>query len=275
MTPPTTTPPSTRPPTTTPTSTTPTPTPTGTATVSGYSCTAAFGDGCGPYTDPEVAGSNGASYANNQAVNPAAGETATMYASGLQDWQAVMNVPAGVTQVTAWEGSETTLTNGSNQPDPLSGFSSITSTLTLTPQNVSGASYDNGWDVWGGDSGTTNDYAYEMMIWTNQLARGTCGGADVLQKGVAFGSQDFTLCRNGPAGSGSEYIWYLSDASGNPVNETTSSVDIYAMLQWMIAHGYYPSGYGINQVTAGSEVCSTGGHQQTITMSKWTLSASS
>lgn len=258
----------------TPTTPTPTPTPTTTTTTAWKCVTSSFTGQC-EFADPAVYGSNttGASWVRNQVWNPISGMSETMRANGLQDWEATANVPKGNTAVVSWPDSEVTVTTGNNTPDPLSGYSSLTSSLTIIPQEGPGTSEDLGWDVWGGTSGNSGtNYDYEMMVWTNQIARGTCGGATVLTR-ATFGSQTFTLCRNGPAGPTSEYIWYLSDSSGNPVNETSSSIDIYAMLQWMINNGYYPSSYGLNQVTVGSEVCSTGGVPETITLSKWTLTA--
>ena len=271
--------PTTSSPSPTPTSATPAPASTGSGGT--YACTVTgFSNQCGSYSDPAIYGSTAGqvAYTGNQNVNLASGETGKMQANSLSDWQATINAPAGNTAVSEWSNSSDTLTKWTaatgDRPDPLSGYHSLTSNLTLVPQDVPGASYDNGWDVWGGDSGTNNNYAYEMMIWTNQLNRGSCGGGGTpVRHGVTFGSQTFSLCEWG-TGSTGEFIWYLSDASGNPVNETSSSVDIYAMLQWMIAQGYYPPGYGLNQITAGSEVCSTGGHDMTITMSRWTLAKS-
>jgi len=261
-----------------PTPTTPSPTPTTPGPTAAWACTTSSFDGGCDFADPAVYGSNttGASSVRNQIWGPVPGESSVMRANGLQDWQDTITVPAGNTSVTGWPDSQVTVTRWSQsagmQPDPLTNYSSLVSTLTLASQDVPGAAYDNGFDVWGGPSGTNNDYAYEMMIWTDQRNRGTCGDVTVLGR-ATFGGDTYTLCRNGPAGATSEYIWYHSDSSGNPVNQTTTTVDIYAMVQWMIAQGYYPSGYGLNQVTVGSEVCSTGGVPETITLSGWTLTA--
>lgn len=240
-----------------------------------YSCTTSSDTGvCGPYSAPQVYDSAGNSSAvvNNKVWNPIPGASETMSANGLQDWQATADIPAGNTAVVAWPDSVVNL--GSNDVvDPLADFTSLTSSLTIVPQETaSGTREDLGWDVWGGQDGNSgSDYGYEMMIWTNEINVGDCGGDPVLTR-ATFGSQTFTLCENGSGPTG-EFIWYMSNSSGNPVLETTSSVDIYAMLQRMISKGYYPPDYGLDAVTVGSEVASTGGQPETITLSKWTLTA--
>jgi len=262
----------------TPTATTPTSAPTGTGSASAYACTVTgFSDQCGPYSDPAIYGSTAGEvgYVGNQNVNLASGETGTMNANGLGDWQATVNAPAGNTAVSEWSNSNVMLTQPDNTPVPLSSLNSLTSELDIIPQTTApGTSEDLGWDVWGGDSGkSSSDYNYEMMIWSGQINRGTCGGGTVLHTGITFGSQTWSLCEWG-TGSTGEFIWYLSDASGNAVSQEDTTINIYAMLQWMIARGYYPAGYGLNMVTVGSEVCSTGGVPETVTVRKWTLSKS-
>jgi len=256
----------------------PTPTPTPTPTPAGFSCTVTgFTSQCGPYSDPAIYGSTAGQvgYAGNQDVNLSPGETGTMRANGLGDWQSTVSAPDNGGAVSEWSNSNVALTRPDNTPVPLASLHAITSELDITPQVTNpGTSEDLGWDVWGGTPGSSSgNYAYEMMIWSGQVSRGTCGGGTVLRTGVTFGTQVFSLCEWGTGATG-EFIWYLSDAAGNPVSRDDTTIDIYAMLQWMIAQGYYPSRYGLNMVTVGSEVCSTGGVPETVTLHKWTLTAS-
>ena len=66
--------------------------------------------------------------------------------------------------------------------------------------------------------------------------------------------QSWDLCKYG-----SELIWQLSAAS-----EQSGSVDILAMLTWLVNHRYLPADTGLWSIGYGWEICSTGGVEREL-----------
>jgi hypothetical protein len=197
----------------------------------------------------------------NHSLLPTA--TETLYANNPGDWWVVANMAAGGTAVISGPQVRVDVPNA---PNPLTNFHYIYASSTDNQNPNSGTSAEFGYDVWTGTS-SSNPFAQEMMIWTDTINRGTCGGATPVASNVQFGGangvpvQSWNLCVNGPLKNTSEFIWYL------PNNEQTGSVDIYQMLQWMISHGYYPSNTGLSQIDQTFEICSTGGQNETFQVS--------
>jgi hypothetical protein len=197
------------------------------------------------------------------------GTTQALTASSPGDWSVSADAgPAGYTGVQTYPDTQEIYTSTSNEPDPLSGFSSIIASFTEDMNAVSGTSAEAAFDIWLGQDTATN-YADEVMIWNDQANRGTCGGATV-QANADFGGsggvpeQNWTLCKYGS----SELIWYLTSG-----NEASGSVDVLSMLTWLESHGYLPSGSGLNQIDYGFEICSTPG-PETFTVSQFAIKSS-
>jgi hypothetical protein len=184
--------------------------------------------------------------------------TQTLYANSPSDWWVVANMTAGNTGVVS--GPQVRL-DIPGAPSPLSNFHFIYATSSENQHPNSGTSAEFGYDVWTGTSSSAL-FAQEMMIWTDTINRGTCGGATPVASNVQFGGsngvpvQSWNLCVNGPLTHTSEFIWYL------PTNEQSGSVDILGMVQWMVSHGYYPSNTGLSQIDQTFEICSTGGQDE-------------
>jgi hypothetical protein len=263
-------------------SATPSPTPTGTACVitafidTGNGATFCPGPGQ-KYNDPSIFGNNNNIYVANSVPFPIAGISQTLTAYGAENWHTVTSIPNGNTSVVAAPQTRVDyLDLNGGKAVPLSSFPAWYSSFAETMQNNPGVAYNASYDVWGGDANVSAT-KYEMMIWYDQKLRGTCGGATKLVTTTMGGThgapmQTWTLCRNGAANPGSEFIWYLSDASGNAVNEQSGTVDILPFVNYMVAHGYYPSTYGITQLVFGTEICSSGNAPATFTVSKFTVS---
>ena len=73
----------------------------------------------------------------------------------------------------------------------------------------------------------------------------------------------FSLCKYG-----SELIWQLPGAP-----ERAGSVDILAMLNWLVRRGYLPQGSGLTDISYGFEIYSSGGRPETFTVSRFSISA--
>lgn len=197
------------------------------------------------------------------------GTSQTLTANGPDSWSVVANSsPAGSTAVQTYPDTQQIYTRTNNTPDSLSGFSSIISSFTENMGGGNGTSAEAAYDIWIGQNSSTN-YADEVMIWNDQVNRGTCGGATVQGKADFGGSngvpqQNWTLCKYGS----SELIWYLTGG-----NESSGAVDILSMLRWLENHGYLPANSGLNQIDYGFEICSTHG-AATFTVSQFAIKSS-
>jgi hypothetical protein len=231
----------------------PSPVPPPSGSAAGCMTSAAKGS-CGPYSYPAITGSNGSStYVLNNMWGANSGTTQTLSASGPGSWSVVANAqPAGSTAVQTYPDTQQIYTRADNTPDPLSGFGSILSSFTVQMDATGGTSAEAAYDIWLGQNSSTN-YADEVMIWNDQVNRGTCGGGSVKATAGFGGSngvprQSWALCKDGS----SELIWYLANG-----NEQSGTVDVLSMLTWLESHGYLPAGSGVNQIDYGFEICST------------------
>ena len=77
--------------------------------------------------------------------------------------------------------------------------------------------------------------------------------------------QLWSLCKYG-----SELIWQLSGHG-----ERSGSVNILAMLTWLVSHGYLPKESGLTDISYGFEICSTGGRPERFSVSRFSISARS
>jgi hypothetical protein len=232
--------------------------------------TSAAKGSCGPYGYPGITGSSGSStYVLNNMWAAKPGTTQTLTANSPGSWSVVANAqPAGSTAVQTYPDTQRIYTRSDNTPNPLSGFGSIISSFTEDMNATSGTSAQASYDIWLGQNSSTN-YADEVMIWHDQVNRGTCGGATKMATATFGGSngvpqQNWTLCKWG----GSELIWYLTSG-----NEQSGTVDILSMLTWLESHGYVPANSGLNQIDYGFEICSTTG-AETFTVSQFSIKSS-
>jgi hypothetical protein len=193
-------------------------------------------------------------------------QTLNAYSPG--NWSATANFANGNTAVLSGVQARTDLGF-----EPMSDFSAIRASSSDSLNPNSGTSAEFGYDFWTSTS-SSNAFAQEMMVWTDTYNRGTCGGATLVASDVPFGGTngvpmlDWNLCVNGPVSADSEWIWYLPGTQ-DPSND----IDVYAMVEYMISHGYYSSATGLNQLDETFEICSTGSQFETFTASNLAISA--
>jgi hypothetical protein len=217
--------------------------------------------GCGPYHYAEISGSNGYNTQVNQDMwNAIAGASQRLTAYNPGDWSVSADIPAKNTAVVSYPDVQEIYTTDSNRPDPLSSFSSITSSFAENgPGSGGGDDYEAAYDIWAGTG--TNNGAQEIMIWVDNHGQ-TPAGSKV-------GTADL--------GGTSYSVW---SAGRNPVslvlnsNETSGTIDILAALDWLESHGYMPAGSGVNQIDFGWEICSTGGSAKTFSMTRYGIESS-
>jgi len=223
--------------------------------------TSAQTGGCGPYHYAGISGSDGY---NTQVIqdmwNAIAGASQRLTAYNPGDWSVSADIPARNTAVVSYPDIQELYSTASNKPDPLSSFSSITSSFAENgPGSGGGDDYEAAYDIWAGTG--TNNGAQEIMIWVDNHGQ-TPAGSKV-------GTAD--------VGGTSYSVW---SAGRNPVslvlnsNETSGTIDILAALDWLESHGYMPAGSGVNQINFGWEICSTGGSAKTFSMTRYGIESS-
>lgn len=199
----------------------------------------------------------GSPYADANEWGQVSGETQTLSANSPGDWQVAVNIPASSNP----SGAVTTYPNGGfvlNNP-PLTSYGDITSAFADSIPTGSGNSGWQGYDNW------FNNWADEIMIQTNFVGNSPCTYAAVQQFGGVNGVpvQTWGLCD-----FGSEKVWKLApsgtQAGGSAtVSETSGSVDVTAMTDWLITHGYMttstPASTTVTALSAGFEICETAG----------------
>lgn len=246
---------------------------------------------CGPYYYPQVTGSNGKNLNVlnnfwNHAKAPA-GSSQTMYSYNPGNWYVDANFPKGNTAVESYPDSDAIYTSS---PPLLSRFTSMYSSFAEAMDLNSNTSAEAAYDIW------LNGYHNEVMIWTDISHRSSAGCSATLGQAVFGGSYgipkhlwDLWRC-------GSEIVWQLNQPAlrlhgttndqhagsrfphesveiGNPevYGITRGSVDIYAMLEWLVTNGYLPSKSTLTQLEYGFEIASTGGVSERFQVTGWSL----
>jgi hypothetical protein len=244
------------PPSTTPAPPSTTPAPPSTSPApppSATNCTTSGQNGsCGPYAYPQIQGAVQDPVVTNDVWNPISGWKQTLYATNPGNWYTVANEPAGYTGVVSYPDTQALYAE-----HPLSSFPALYSSFSENMHPQSGTSGEAAYDLW------LNNWGNEVMIMHDMhnigtdptLATATFGGSN----GVPV--QNWTLVHNG-----NELIWQLNGSA-----EQTGSVDILAMLKWLVSHGYLPQSSNLTAIDYGFEICSTGGANETFQVNSYSV----
>jgi len=224
------------------------------------------GGNCGPYFDPQMVNSSGYNtYVENNAWGcgaPGSCGRQTLTSYGPAHWSVTSSQAAGNTGVLTYPNVAQILTATTNVDPPIASFKYLHSAFAESmPGPGTGTDAEAGYDIW--TSGGPRSQTGEVMIWTQNVNRGT-GGSKVLLNHT-FNRQTFTLMQYG--GYRGELIWWLRH------NETSGTVHIKAMLKWLMNHGYLAAHARIAQVDFGWEICSTGGHPRQFSVTRYNLLA--
>jgi hypothetical protein len=248
---------------------------------------------CGPYYYPPVTGSNGSNvnvqngYWNS--ANAPAGSLQTMYAIDPGNWYVTANFPLGETEIWTYPNSDAIYLSA---PPLVSSFrylySSFAENMHLNPNTDAEAAYD----IW------FNGYGNEVMIWNDVSNRGGpnyYGGctSKLTAQAVFGGSHGVPKHLWNLAVCGSELIWQLDQPSlllcsaapqdpgfphesvdagtGSVYGITRGSVDVLAMLTWLMNNGYLPTDSTLDQLEYGFEIASTGGVNEKFEVTDWSV----
>ena len=225
---------------------------------------------CGPYDYPQITNSNGFDtyVANNCWADPSCQQTVTAHGPG--NWSLSAHEPAGNTAVMTYPNVQQLMNNYSadgtwsgSSDTPISGLTALASTYTETMPHNSGTIAQAAWDIWlSNDGGHPN----EVMVWVDNVNRGS-GGA-VQKASTTIGGQAWTLYEFGDG----ELIWSLG-APGTLAQQSSGTVDLLALLHWLQNNGFASSSASIGQIDFGWEICSTGGTNETFTVSRYDLNS--
>lgn len=240
-------------------------------------CTEQLGGNCGPYSYSAIPMSNGYdTYVSDQPVNPQAGTTSTVNASDPGNWTATVNAqPYGFTGVQMyvhvqqltndWNGDGTGWGGGfPDQDTPIDALGSLAVNYAeISPAGTSNI-YQMAPDVW------LNPYAGQLgpgtgdiMFWVDttqtRCHNNGLNSLDILGT-AAFGGQDWTFYRYGPAGG--EIVAILDTTDHDPVANSTcarqksGTIDILAGLNWLSSHGFLNGPQTMSQLNSGFEITS-------------------
>lgn len=204
-----------------------------------------------------ITNSNGDNtYVENDMWNPpGSGHPQTVYANSPGDWEVVSDQAAGNDAVLSYPDVQQNFTQTDDAPATLSGFGTIVSGFAETMP--AGGDNEAAYDIWLGSSAATN-FAQEVMIWVDDHRTNPPPGT-IVARPVFYG-EPYTVWDD----SGTMYL--VRDTS-----ETSGTVHILTMLDWLVAHGYSARTSGVNQIDFGWEICSTDGQPWTFTISKYEL----
>jgi hypothetical protein len=229
---------------------------------------------CGPYDDySRIIGTTSSTYVGNNVWNPIPDARQTLYANDPGNWQVTANIPAGNTGVVSYPSIGANYGQITNLPTPFSNYSSIYSSFSETMNATGTTSAWAAYDIWlgQGDCSPTASTcpSHEVMIQHDFANNGACDTLETADFGGSGGVpvQHWHLCKYG-----SELIWKLGADEQNKVSQQSGTVDILAMLTWLVDHGYLPAGTGLWLIGYGWEICSTGGANESFLVKGFSIS---
>ncbi len=217
----------------------------------------------GAYTYyPQISASNGYNtYVVQDVWNPIDGWQQTLHAKNPGNWHVVANMPAGNVAVISYP--DTQQLYGAK----LGGFRFIYSAFAETSDTSTNTVDDTGYDIW------LNNYADEVMIQHEVAGHGQCNGEQPIAGPVTFGGthhvpvNSWLLCQYG-----AELYWQLPSPQGAwSFGISEGSVDILAMLAWLVANHYLPAHSTLDQIDYGFELSSTNALDETFAVTRLTI----
>ena len=192
--------------------------------------------------------------------SPVPGWQQRLYATDPGNWYVVANMPAGNTAVVSFPDV------AADYSGLVSSYSVLTSSFTETMNATTGTNADASYDIWFSNSGAVN----EVMI-QNDFSPGRVPSCPTwAARNVRFGGSNGVPVHTWDLCQGTSTSWWVI-ADGNI---HSGSVDILAMVNWLIRHGYMASGSHFGPIGYGWEISSTGGASERFQVSRFSIAAS-
>jgi hypothetical protein len=196
--------------------------------------------------------SDGGYYVHNNVWNAGEAGPETLYACSYENWYVTSTQP-DTTSVKAFPNVHLDIDDLDGQP--ISDYTTITSTFAATAPNV--GIYNVAYDLWldgvGWGNGTT-----ELMIWTEN--RGQVPLGNIVSPQMTFGGETYDVYRYTSDSDGGVHVVSLLSTE----TQTSGSVDLKEILNWMVDNGWILSDATVNQIGYGVEICSTEGRPATF-----------
>ncbi len=237
-------------------------------------CVTSAATGSCPFPDPqpEFTGTapNSTPEVDQNVWNPINGWHQTLTANSPTSWSVLANMPTGNTGVVSYPNAWARDYRGT-----VDSFPQITESFTESmPHNAQ----TSGWamnDLW------FNNWADEVMVQYDFSSNTDCDASTVVATNVIFGGsngvpvQQWHLCDFTSAGdSGHTLAWKLGATEGSgKQSESSGSIDIKAMIGWLETNGYLPAASTWTALSDGWEICSTGGQNETFSLSNFSVNA--
>jgi hypothetical protein len=225
--------------------------------------TSAAQGSCGPYNYYRlIKGITSSTYIGNNVWNPIPGWSQTLHATNPGSWYVMAKMPRGNTAVVSYPSVGANYGEITGKPTPLSHFESIYSSFSEKMHATRGTSAWAAYDIWLGQGSGSNS-TNEVMIQHDFANNGPCQAVAHATFGGSGGVKvrRWNLCQ-----FGTELVWKLTGR-----DEPTGSVDILAMLKWLVVHRYLPRDAGLFSIGYGWEICSTGGVRERFQVNKFSI----
>jgi hypothetical protein len=196
--------------------------------------------------------SNGGYYVHNNMWNPNYPVTETMYACAYNNWYVVANANNN-----SGDGAVKTYPNVHKDYSgrTVASFTTLTSTFSSISPSV--GIYDIAYDLW--LNGVPND---EIMIWTDnykQVPAGSRFASNVSLSGFTW--DVYATNDNG----------YIALVPSNGARLTKGSLDLKAILNYLVAQGKIVTSSTVDQIGFGVELVSTDSSNQTFTVNDFSI----
>lgn len=160
-------------------------------------------------------------------------------------WRTTINAATGNTAVNSYPDVSNLVTTAQNTPVPFVNYASILSNWSVDCHPTAQTNAQAAYDIW------INNYGIELMIWVDTHGRN-------LGRNPAGSNTGQTVTFDAPY-----EFWATGDnkvlSFVRKTNAKTGSIDIKAVVQWLINAGRVPATCGFNMFTFGFETPSTGG----------------
>jgi hypothetical protein len=224
----------------------------------------------GAYDVPqEITESNGYNtYVTQDVWNPPSGSwSQTLYSTNPGDWYVAVNFPTDSSGAIHSYPDTNQLYNG----ETVGSFSALYSSFSESAPSSAPSVGDYGYDIW-------SNTGLEVMIQHQVAGEGPCQNwMTLLASNVQFGGTNgvpvktWNLCKNGSSNT-AELVWEPTNSGGAYFGFSSGSVDIKAMIQYLINNGIeWSSSTGLGAIDYGFEICSTGGTNQNFAVNSFTL----
>ena len=172
---------------------------------------------------------------------------------GTVSWVTTSNQPKGNTAVLTYPAMQD---NFGSSP-ALNSFTAISSTFTETSPHL--GDYEVAWDCW------FNNNANEFMVWVDTYNQVPAGPK--VATGVSLGGRTYDIYWAPSGGGGGTVSFYAT------TNFTSGTVNLLQLFNYGVSNGWLPSSSKLNQISFGTEVCSTNGTSATWTVSDYSVTA--